>query len=475
VSAFIINPLWLHRLKRIVILLICAAVLFGAWQGVRYVRSNEFCMYCHSMLPFAKGLTMDESHVEVDCIQCHLPIEPASQYIALAKLIVRDTLATFKGYEDKRFISHVPDVNCLQTGCHEEQDWDRTWESRATNLRAFRHTPHFDRTPPEGISLHCTICHRGNSIHAQAQGERHFSVDPQNCFSCHPVKLPGHTLEEALAVSTGCLTCHPRKSLPANKPGHRNRESRDEPSGLLDEVACSGCHGHYTKLHPPVESSACLECHPDMDESEWQPRLDLHLLHVAEKRVDCSECHNPPSHVLNMTKILEQRDCVSCHEDCQTRFEIPTKIYMGKLDSLNVPDPMAMAGVACDSCHFHSSGQCSDGKASCTRCHVAGYEKLVPLWQKTVKGWLEELDKKIEDAIADGRIPEMPPAVERYRTYLHEDMSLGVHNIALTQYLLYLCAAPFQEAEIEEAAESIDPAEPGEANDSEKEDQSDEG
>lgn len=97
---------------------------------------------------------------------------------------------------------------------------------------------------------------------------------------------------------------------------------------------------------------------------------------------------------------------------------------------------MAVSGITCQSCHVRSEEGCSDGTDACNQCHVAGYKKLVPRWQKTIRKKVSRLNKLLQRAVDDKLIPEYPPAIKEFIDLLKKDGSAGVHNIFMINDLL---------------------------------------
>ncbi|MFH2002571.1 MAG: hypothetical protein ABIK28_23060 [Planctomycetota bacterium] len=432
--------------KRVLLLLACILMVILIWSGFDYLHTDSFCAACHSMLPFKQSMALSKAHTEVSCVECHLPADGSNRQLALARLIVKDLKANLKDDKNQKFNAYVSDNNCMRISCHPGDTVDFSIEKRQiTAFREFRHTPHFDRTLPQNIKLLCTSCHSNNIRHRTGKGP-HFSVDIDNCFACHAEKSTDPEFPSTKAANERCLLCHPRDMLTADKPGHAF--SKDGKQGksrvLLDEIACAACHHLYAKKLEPVDAGACKQCHPDLDESDWDPALNLHEVHLHEKRGDCMDCHVPHSHAKRQGKLVVESDCIECHDNCMTQFKYQLALYQGSFENLsvNIPDPMARSGITCSSCHIRSGYACSDGKESCVNCHVAGYEKLVNLWQKTIKSKLEMLQGLYDQAIQEGRFAELPAPIKRYFDYLIKDGSWGVHNIALTQYILIVCATP---------------------------------
>lgn len=436
--------------KRILLIAVGILLVICIWSGVNYVHTDSFCVTCHSMVQFKQSIARNVGHAEVPCIECHLPQDGSNRQLALAGLILRDLKATMKDEENYHLHSFVPDANCMRADCHSGDTLDLDMTRRAnTAFMEFRHTPHFERLLPGETPLLCTTCHAHNHRLTPPKHSTHFTVYTETCFACHSMKVTSMEVTGVKELNQPCLICHPRDSLTPDKPGHtltgkgwQKPNRKRNVQILLDEIACEACHHMYARKLEPVEANACAKCHPDEEDAEWDPALNLHVVHVPEKRGDCIDCHKPSPHGKTIAKLFDKSDCEGCHERSLNQFKDQLAMYQGIFDIMNIPDPMAKAGINCGSCHTRSGYACSDGRDSCTNCHVAGYEKLVDIWQETIQAKLEQVQALYDQAIREGRLEEIPARTKRYLDYIIEDGSWGVHNIALTQYILLVCATP---------------------------------
>lgn len=410
-------------------------VLGALFVTYKTTRSNWFCSLCHSMSPYAASWTRDSAHRDVACVECHLPRSIPAQWYSQARYVVKDAIASLKSEENQSFIAHVTDENCLRKGCHQNEDWDaEAADERKRSLQAFRHNTHFDEHLQGGLTLQCTSCHAreaGNKKH-------HFSLEPDICFSCHlSMKSPESSSPSTEAANRACLMCHPRAAL-SERVGHlkKGADPSKVPSGLVEMLHCSGCHPFFSETVLPVEDRHCLVCHPDWSEGDSISASEMHTLHVMDKRADCDDCHEIERHRRSFRILQAQIDCSDCHEDREKRTLVQTEVYTGRAVGFSFPDPMAMAGVSCQACHVRTEEGCSSGSKSCSRCHVAGYEKLVPKWQATIKAKVFRLNRLLEKAVEQKRIPEYPPLVKDFIDLLKMDGSMGVHNIYVINDLL---------------------------------------
>ena len=207
-------------------------------------------------------------------------------------------------------------------------------------------------------------------------------------------------------------------------------------SGLLDTISCCSCHPLFATATSAAAEENCLGCHPDWDASSLVLDPGMHKIHVATKRADCLDCHLGSPHKELNNNVLSQMNCYECHGEDRARFAAQVAVYTGRALGFTEPDPMAVAGVACSACHEQHASKCADGKSACTKCHVAGYDKIVAIWQKTTRIKLARLMGLVNKAIQEGAIEEIPLSMQQFLKVLKEDGSFGVHNIHAVNDLL---------------------------------------
>jgi hypothetical protein len=423
-----------RKRKKIRILLVLLALPALLWGGLEATSTDRYCASCHAMSAYARGHAGNEAHRDVQCVDCHLPGGFPARPVAQVGLLFRDTIASFKPAENQRFAAFVPDTSCLQEGCHRGEDWDRDAGRREAPLRTFRHTTHFDYVLPEGGQPYCTICHTGT----RSGKKPHFTVEARNCFPCH---LPGSANAEGSpsgkSGEQGCFLCHPESGL-SPRAGHPRAGEAETPAaaGLLENLSCALCHPLFSLLPPDREEEECRTCHPGWEDAQLEPGPRMHELHVARKKADCGDCHRGYPHLSMYNNVLSQMNCDACHGDDRDLFMHQVEVYVGRARGFAQPDSMAAAGVACSACHPPGPEHCARGTASCPSCHVAGYEKLVPIWQKTTRRNMTQLVDLCNQAIQEGKIQEFPPLIKGFLEILKEDGSFGVHNILEIKDLL---------------------------------------
>ncbi|MDJ0951637.1 MAG: cytochrome c3 family protein [Alphaproteobacteria bacterium] len=396
-------------------------VLVGVREGAEYYTSqSSFCGGSCHIMDEPNQSWIDSKHYALDgsaekraeCIECHfLPGEKRS---FKAMMEGARHLAAYLYDRD----AHMPirpvvkDGACLRSGCHSTDKFeDKTLKLGETSV--FTHKAHFEKEVLKGQKLFCDTCHVKHSA------EKHFEVPNEICFTCHlrpespqvGEQATGQPSQIKIGFDFGavvkfeerankCSLCHtvPTKSLqeqftaddPSKKPiTHQTLERAGVP--------CESCHLHQVVGRDEIKTDECLDCH-SASSTLWSKGKDARLMHdkhVAGRRADCLECHQPSEHGKGRDYLDSVRsDCVQCHRD-QHRFQ---KILLaGERVSENVsPVPGLMHAVQtnCAGCHIetkHKDGQIfvtGSGK-TCVKCHTPEHHKMLDDWKKTLDSELE--------------------------------------------------------------------------------------
>lgn len=423
---------WKTIAAAIVVLIVLAAAAAG---GADYYTSrNSFCGgACHIMdEPYQTWKTskhyLPEGDVErqADCVECHfLPGEKQ----------------TFKGYmEGARHLAAylydrdapmpirpvVKDGACLRSGCHAKE----TFQDKSVKYgekSVFKHKAHFEEETLKGQKLFCDTCHVKHSA------EKHFETPREICFTCHfwpeqqqgieqgagqPVLINASFDGGASVVfnkkAGKCSLCHeiPTKSL-------QQQLSTDDPSKkpitheTLEKagVPCESCHLHEVVGADQIKTDECLDCH-SASEALWTKGRDgklMHDEHVATRRADCLECHQPSQHGAKRDYLDSVRsDCVQCHRDSHRLQKI---LLTGARVSENVsPTPGLMHAVKtnCVGCHVkpqHKRGQVvrTGSGETCVKCHTPEHLKMLDDWKNVVEREVEfaaEVEAEALEALA---------------------------------------------------------------------------
>jgi nitrate/TMAO reductase-like tetraheme cytochrome c subunit len=424
-------------------------VLASGWGGFEYYTSqNSFCGgSCHIMNePYqswqkSKHYAPDgDEKKQAGCIECHfLPGEKRSFKATMQG--VRHLAAYLYDRDAPMPIRPVvEDGACLRSGCHAiEQFQDKT--VKFGEKSTFKHKAHFEKEMPKGQKLFCDSCHVKHSA------EKHFEAPKEICFTCHfrlerpqaddqdsgqPVLIaasfnPGTAVGPnggpTVSFNKGankCALCHtiPTKSLqqqfsaedPSKKPiTHETLEKAGVP--------CESCHQHEVVATDQIKTDECLDCHSaskDLSSKAGDGKL-MHDEHVAGRRADCLDCHQPSQHGAKSDYLDNVRTtCVRCHPD-QHRFQ--TILLAGEGVSENVsPTPALMHAVKtnCAACHIepkHSKGQLvkTGSGETCVKCHTPEHDKMLDDWKKTLErevGFVKETETEALEALsaAEGKL-----------------------------------------------------------------------
>ncbi|MBC8337375.1 MAG: NapC/NirT family cytochrome c [Rhodospirillales bacterium] len=391
----------------------------ASWKGMgAYTTQSSFCGgSCHVMTEQYESWKLskhvaqnNEKSEEAGCVDCHFL--PGEEKSLKAKYRGIRHLSAYLYDPD----AHLPirpvvqDGSCLRGGCHAKTEFQDK-ELKFTEKSVFKHKAHFEKDMPKGQKLACDDCHIKHSA------KKHFEVPKEICFTCHfnpngmqtaekatgQVKLTRVSFSKEPKVNFNkgtnkCTLCHtvPTKSLQSQLSAD-DKEKKPITHQTLEKagVPCESCHLHQVEGTAEIKTSECLTCHNASKElfAKGKDALLMHDKHVATRRADCLNCHEPINHGAKDKKTYldnVQADCVQCHDD-QHRFQ---KILLtGTPVSENI-SPVAglMDGVStnCIGCHVkekHANGQtvmAGSGEA-CAACHTAEHPKMLDDWQKTLE------------------------------------------------------------------------------------------
>ncbi len=374
----------------------------------------------------------------------------------------------------------VKDGACLRSGCHSTDKFeDETLGFGQKSI--FKHKAHFAKDVLKDQKLFCDTCHVKHSA------EKHFEVPKEICFTCHfrpespqvdgpaavqpsQIKI-GFDLGAAVKFDEGankCSLCHtvPTESLqqqftaddPSEKPiTHQTLEQAGVP--------CKSCHLHQVVGRDEIKTDECLDCHSASSAlfSKAKDGRLMHDAHVAGRRADCLECHQPSEHGKGGDYLDSVRSgCVQCHRD-QHRFQ--KILLVGERVSENVsPVPGLMDAVQtnCAGCHIepeHKDGQIvvtGSGK-TCAACHTPDHDKMLDDWKKTLDSELEfvrEVESEALDALATAtgevdavRLKEAEETLAAGQELLNiVEFGNGVHNKKYSIMILDEAITSFEDA-----------------------------
>jgi nitrate/TMAO reductase-like tetraheme cytochrome c subunit len=405
----------------VVFVLVAAAGTIGF---IEYSAQPSFCRKCHNMEPYYDSWATS-SHSEVKCIQCHYA--PGIKAEAMGKLQAANQVVKYVtgAYGATRPWAEIEDAACLRSGCHTLRKVEGVVDYRGVR---FDHTQHLGQLR-RGKQLRCTSCH--SQI---VQGD-HLSVTESTCFLCHFKGREGEVL------STGCVDCHrspPRVVSPAGFVV-------DHAQYVDDLVSCISCHEQVTYGNGHAEESRCINCHNDTEIlDQYDNTTRLHRVHIAERNVECMQCHTPIEHRLVSLEETVELECAACHEDVH---EVQQRMYAGTggHDTDDAPSAMFLARVTCQGCHSlprqirgHETVNLA-GAATCMSCHGIRYADILPSWQADLDDKVTRVSRVVRAArVAAGTRAGVTDSLLRLA---EENLALvrdgrGAHNVAYADQLL---------------------------------------
>jgi nitrate/TMAO reductase-like tetraheme cytochrome c subunit len=356
----------------------------GTIGFIEYSAQPSFCRNCHNMEPYYQSWATS-SHNQVACIQCHYA--PGIQAEAMGKLQAANQVVKYVtgAYGAMRPWAEIEDAACLRSGCHDLRKVEGVVDYQGVR---FDHTQHLGQLR-RGKQLRCTSCH--SQI---VQGD-HVAVTPSTCYLCHFKAREG----EDFAAS--CVACHQSPPRVVSPAGY----VVDHEQLVADLVSCVSCHEQVTHGNGHAERARCVNCHNDTGLLEqYENTTLLHRVHIAERNVECMQCHTPIEHHLMDLADMTQLECAACHTGVHVDQQ---RMYAGTggHGTEDAPSSMYLARVSCQGCHALSSqirGHVAvriAGEASCMSCHGIRYANILPAWQA-------DLERKIgivEDVVRQAR------------------------------------------------------------------------
>ncbi len=355
----------------------------------------------------------------------------------------------------------VLDASCMRPECHS------TEELVSKNLvysgMKFTHQVHIENEV-DGIKISCGLCH------SHVEGQEHFSVNKDVCFTCHFLK---GSKSDSRLVQTGCQSCH---EVP-DKVIQRGFVTIDHAEFVSYKASCDdSCHKKEIEIPAQVSASVCLNCH-DYDLEHEPNSVKLHEVHTdLEKlsaytghkhtahtiKVECHACHGKVIHERSeVTSVSAMMDCQDCHSDTH---QIQRSIYTGEahpqegMDSKNVLSPMFLTHVECNGCHIErvrkTTGSLdSFGEVakvvprSCDKCHEPGTgEQYIPFWQGKIKGLYDKIVARVDKLEQLAQLETNQQLAQKFRDRATQarsilesvanDGSWGVHNFKYTEAML---------------------------------------
>ena len=466
--------------------------------------------------------------VGVECQQCHLQITEGDGGVPEERCYTCH-VERLERYEDSQFMhaKHVAEssINCFN--CHEKiRHGDvrliRALETGCENCHKSLHLPQKQMYLGSGgkgvpdipsrmfaAQVSCDGCHT-HTVHIGTPefDETILEAERQSCVDCHGpgydlmlddwrrkmdrlVEVFGPEVEGAEAalrrlertdadLTTARLQVEKaRHNLDFVQFGHgvHNVEYAVRliraAAGYLDDAM-----GRMDPVYDPpdrmplvgTEDAYCTAlCHARLglpQETQFDHMTFPHALHVEDVEVECTACHSPEKHKM---QIVTRSECMSCHHEAQdidcSHCHLPQQaLYSGKVADWGwdegYPDVMAEDGVTCDECHDLSAPlSITELQQGCVDCHEAGYDEMLRQWmgetQKNL-GRATVLAADVERSIALARrrrteVANATELFERAKSLMQlVDRGKAVHNRELSLELLQEAEAQLRQA-LEEA------------------------
>jgi hypothetical protein len=423
-----------------VVLVLIALVAFFSAVAMTVTSQTGFCNSCHIMNDYYASWETS-THSEVSCLSCHL--QPGFGGYIKGKINgLAQAVDCMVGRVGTKAEATVLDASCLRSACHSV---DHLLEKDILfGDVKFKHEGHIQQTV-DGINVSCGTCHN------HYQGDEHFSVQKEICFSCHFIKSDQGARG---IVKSQCLDCH---NIP-EKVIERGQVKVDHQEFASYNASCEdSCHKRQIEQVSDVSDTVCINCHsfgisPD-DTSE-----QLHASHTAHEKVECLSCHGTVMHGPDQaSSVASMIDCQNCHSDTHG---IQQTIYTADQQDTHtqknekVLSPMFLTHVECTGCHIERTASKKGSldslgavaravPAACDNCHEAGTgQRYVPFWQKRIKELHAEAREKlnrIETGSQQSLSADAQQRITRAKEILDSiqaDGSWGVHNLKYTEALL---------------------------------------
>lgn len=424
------------------ILLLIVLVSFFAAGAIVVTGQPGFCNSCHIMNPhYASWKSSGHSHV--NCLDCHL--QPGFAGYVKGKINgLAQAVDCMVGRVGTNPSATVKDASCLRSECHSVEEIST--KKIDYNGVKFAHEKHLSNVV-DGIRISCGTCH------SHFEGDEHFSVRNDACFTCHFLRAD----TDGKFVRTSCQDCH---EVP-NRMIQRGMVTINHAEFVSYKVSCEGsCHKNEVRKISKVDDRACLSCH-SFSKDRHADSTELHKAHTANEKVECFACHGQVLHGRTAVPSLAvMMDCQNCHSDThqvqRTIYATEHPMQDGKTD--RVLSPMFLTHVECTGCHIErvqkKSGTLDSfgtvAKAvprACDTCHEQGTgQKYVPFWQGLIKAKYEQVNLRVDNLEAQSRVQTNQETAQRLRDRVEQarlilesvssDGSWGVHNFKYTEAML---------------------------------------
>jgi nitrate/TMAO reductase-like tetraheme cytochrome c subunit len=425
------------------ILLVMVAITVASTGAIVITGQPGFCNSCHIMNPYY-GSWEKSSHSEVNCLDCHL--KPGFAGYVKGKINgMAQAVDCIVGRVGTKPNATVKDISCLRSECHNSQELIS--KDIDYNGIKFTHKNHVAKVV-DGITISCGTCH------SHFEGDEHFNVNNDVCFTCHFLKSDESS---SRSVQTSCRDCH---EVPSEVI-ERGFVTINHAEYVTYSASCEdSCHKKEIEKISEVSDSVCLNCH-SFGKEQQANSVQLHETHTNHEKVECFSCHGKVSHgQAKVASVSAMTECRNCHSDTH---QVQRSIYATEHPMLDentklVLSPMFLTHVECNGCHIERVGKKSGtldslgtvAKAvpkACDNCHEEGTgEQYIPFWQKKIKALYEQINRKLEKLEQRARFESNEQLAQKLsnragqaRSILESvssDGSWGVHNLKYTEAML---------------------------------------
>lgn len=406
-----------------------------------------FCNSCHIMNPYYDSWQRS-THSEVNCLECHM--QPGFVGHIKGKINgLAQAVDCMVGRVGTKPNGTVTDSSCLRSGCHSIEELEEPLQIKEGNKFKFTHKGHIGETIA-GITISCGVCH------SHFEGEEHFGINTQACFTCHFLRSKESVTGR---VKIDCQSCHDAPT----EPIQRGRVKIDHQELISYEVSCEeSCHKKQIEIPSTINENTCLNCHNYSLTEKDLSINEIHELHSeSPHKIECFACHGKVSHKASEgTTVSAMLDCQNCHSNTH---EVQRTIYSARQghdieQNGKVLSPMFMVHVECKGCHIeqtqakpgvlNSLGTISKAvPQACDHCHEEGTgQRYIPFWQNQTKRLYEKIKSRVdryeERAVIEPDkelAQEMVDKSKKARVLLDAvvlDGSWGVHNLKYTEMML---------------------------------------
>lgn len=398
--------------------------------------------------------------VGVACQQCHVQVTSGAGEVPRQRCYSCH-VEHLERYDDTQFIhaKHVTehDVDCFK--CHEKIQHGnvrmiRALESGCENCHKSLHQPQREMYIGSGgqgvgdipsrmfaAQVSCDGCHtRAVSIGTPEFAETSLEAQRQSCVDCHGKnfdlmlddwlremeRLEKH-IEPEVDGATETLRRLERTDadvtaarLLVEKARHNfdflkfgrgvhNVEYAlrltQATVGYVDQAMSSMVADYRPPARIPLlttpDGYCSILCHARLglpEETQFDHLTFPHALHVDDIGVECTVCHSPEKHKL---QIITRSGCMSCHHEaqdiaCGHCHLAQEALYTGQVADWGFddgyPDLMAEGEVTCEECHDLSAELSLTAiREGCVDCHEEGYDEMLG-------EWINELQKSLGNA-----------------------------------------------------------------------------